>query len=68
MKKLIVFHLDGTLADAEMSRLLHDLVQDYPAEQAGVVSMCVRGPHETKRVIQMSIACLSDHGQEVVTL
>ena len=41
---------------------------DYPAEQAGVVSICVRGPHETKRVIQMSIACLSDHGQEVVTL
>jgi hypothetical protein len=27
----------------------------------------VRGPHETKRVIQMSIACLSDQGQEVVT-
>jgi hypothetical protein len=41
---------------------------DYPAEQAGVVSICVRGPHETKRVIQMGIACLSDHGQEVVTL
>lgn len=33
---------------------------DYPAEQAGVVSICVRDPHETKRVIQMSIACLSD--------
>jgi HAD superfamily hydrolase (TIGR01484 family) len=31
---------------------------DYPAEQAGVVSICVRGPHETKRVIQTSIACL----------
>jgi hypothetical protein len=32
---------------------------DYPAEQAGVVSICVRGPHETKRVIQAIIACLS---------
>jgi phosphomannomutase len=41
---------------------------DYPVEQAGVVSICVQGPHETKRVIQMGIACLSDHGQEVVSL
>jgi hypothetical protein len=41
---------------------------DYPAEQAGVVSICVRGPHETKRVIQMGIGCLSDHGQETVSL
>jgi len=39
---------------------------DYPAEQAGVVSVCVRGPHETKRVIQTIIACLSDDGQEAV--
>jgi phosphomannomutase len=37
---------------------------DYPAEQGGVVSVCVRGPHETKRVIQTAIACLSDHFQE----
>ncbi len=41
---------------------------DYPAEQAGVVSICVQEPHETKRVIQMGIACLSDHGQEAVGL
>jgi HAD superfamily hydrolase (TIGR01484 family) len=41
---------------------------DYPAEQAGVVSICVRGPHETKRVIQMGIGCLSDRGQETVSL
>jgi phosphomannomutase len=41
---------------------------DYPAEQAGVVSICVQGPHETKRVIQMGIGCLSDHGQETVRL
>jgi HAD superfamily hydrolase (TIGR01484 family) len=41
---------------------------DYPAEQAGVVSICVRGPHETKRVIQACIGCLSDHGQETVSM
>ncbi len=41
---------------------------DYPAEQAGVVSIPVRGPHETKRVIEAIIACLSDHGQEVLKL
>ena len=32
---------------------------DYPAEQAGVVSIRVRDPHETKRVIEAIIACLS---------
>jgi phosphomannomutase len=32
---------------------------DYPAEQAGVVSISVRGPHETKKVIETIIACLS---------
>jgi len=32
---------------------------DYPAQQAGVVSICVKGPHETKRVIETTIACLS---------
>ncbi len=31
---------------------------DYPAEQAGVVSIPVRGPHETKRVTEAIIACL----------
>jgi phosphomannomutase len=41
---------------------------DYPAEQAGVVSICVQGPHETKRIIQMSIACLSDLDREAVIL
>ena len=41
---------------------------DYPAEQAGVVSICVRGPHETKSVTEAIIACLSDRGQEPVTL
>jgi phosphomannomutase len=32
---------------------------DYPAEQAGVVSIRVKDPHETKRVIEAIIACLS---------
>jgi hypothetical protein len=31
---------------------------DYPAEQAGVVSIRVRDPNETKRVIETIIACL----------
>ena len=33
---------------------------DYPAEEAGVVSIPVRGPNETKRVIEAIIACLAD--------
>jgi phosphomannomutase len=41
---------------------------DYPAQQAGVVSIPVQGPHETKRVVEAIIACLSDHGQEVLQL
>jgi phosphomannomutase len=32
---------------------------DDPAEQAGVVSIRVRDPHETKRVIETIIACLA---------
>ncbi len=35
---------------------------DYPAIEAGVVSIPVRGPNETKPVIQAIIACLTgDH-------
>jgi phosphomannomutase len=41
---------------------------DYPAEEAGVVSIPVRGPHETKRVIETIIACLSDHSQGGLSL
>jgi HAD superfamily hydrolase (TIGR01484 family) len=37
---------------------------DYPAEQAGVISIPVRGPDETKRVIEAVIACLDD-GEQV---
>ena len=31
---------------------------DYPAEQAGVVSIRVRDPNESKRVIEAIVACL----------
>lgn len=33
---------------------------DYPAEEAGVVSIPVRDPRETKRVTETIIACLGD--------
>jgi hypothetical protein len=33
---------------------------DYPAEQAGVISIPVRGPNETMRVIEAIIACLDE--------
>jgi hypothetical protein len=36
---------------------------DYPAEQAGVVSIPVRGPSETRLVIRAIAACL-DEGQD----
>jgi hypothetical protein len=39
---------------------------DYPAQQAGVISIPVQGPSETKRVIQAIIACLDD-GREART-
>jgi len=35
---------------------------DYPAKQAGVVSIQVRDPNETKRVVEAIIACLTDAG------
>jgi hypothetical protein len=31
---------------------------DYPAKEAGVVSIAVRGPRETKPVTEAIIACL----------
>ena len=34
---------------------------DYPAEEAGVVSIQVRNPDETKRVIETIIACLDNN-------
>ena len=33
---------------------------DYPAKQAGAISICVRDPEETKHVVQVIIACLSE--------
>jgi len=33
---------------------------DYPAEQAGVISIPVRGPEDTKLVIEAILACLGD--------
>ena len=33
---------------------------DYPAEEAGAISIPVKNPGETKRVIEAVIACLSD--------
>jgi len=36
---------------------------DYPAEQAGVISIPVRGPNETKRVVEAIIACLDPDQQ-----
>jgi hypothetical protein len=38
---------------------------DYPAEEAGVVSIAVRGPSETKLVIRAIAACLGG-GQDRV--
>jgi HAD superfamily hydrolase (TIGR01484 family) len=37
---------------------------DYPAKQAGVISIPVRDPNETKRVIETIIACLGNDRQE----
>ncbi len=36
---------------------------DYPAEEAGVVSIRVRDPNETKRVIEAILACLDCTGK-----
>jgi phosphomannomutase len=33
---------------------------DYPAKRAGVLSIAVRDPHETKRVIEAIMACLGN--------
>lgn len=37
---------------------------DYPAKQAGVQSVEVRDPHETKRVIEAIVACLEQGGDQ----
>lgn len=38
---------------------------DYPAKEAGVDCIPVKGPEETKRVIQTIILCLADRDQAV---
>ncbi len=38
---------------------------DYPAKEAGVTSICIKDPNETKRVIQGIIACLDKKGKYV---
>jgi HAD superfamily hydrolase (TIGR01484 family) len=38
---------------------------DYPAEQAGVISIPVNDPNDTKRVTQAIIACLADQNPKV---
>ncbi len=38
---------------------------DYPAEQAGVVSILVKGPGETKKVVQTIIACFGGDQKSV---
>jgi phosphomannomutase len=40
---------------------------DYPAKQAGVLSIEVRDPHETERVIEAIIACLESGDSECRT-
>jgi hypothetical protein len=41
---------------------------DYPAKEAGVLSIAVRGPNETKPVTEAIIACLADGESESVSL
>lgn len=40
---------------------------DYPAKQAGVASIEVRDPHETKRVVEAIVACLPSGGSQCRT-
>ena len=47
MKKLIISNLDGLLPGAK----------DYPAQEAGVVSIQVRDPGETQWVVETVTAC-----------
>ncbi|MEI9899455.1 MAG: HAD hydrolase family protein [Hyphomicrobium sp.] len=40
---------------------------DYPVKQTGVMSIEVRDPHETKRVIEAIVACLESEGSRCRT-
>jgi FMN phosphatase YigB (HAD superfamily) len=71
MKELVIFDLDGTLAesksplDAEIDikdmLFIGDAIfpgkNDYPAKTAGVTCIKVRDPEETKRIIETILAC-----------
>ena len=39
---------------------------DYPAKEAGALSIQVKNPHETKRVIETIVACLGDDSEPKV--
>ena len=36
---------------------------DYPAKESGAFSICIKGPDETKKVIEGIIGCLDDKGK-----
>lgn len=59
MKKLIIFDLDGTLAESK-SALNLETAKLLSAKEAGGRSIRVRNPNEPKRGIEAIIACLSD--------
>jgi phosphomannomutase len=40
---------------------------DYPAKEAGALTIQVRDPHETKRVIETIVACLTAHPAAAIT-
>jgi phosphomannomutase len=40
---------------------------DYPAKEAGALTIQVRDPHETKRVIEAIVACLKAHPAAAIT-
>jgi phosphomannomutase len=39
---------------------------DYPAKEAGALSIRVRDPNESKRVIEAIIACMDGIGQTAI--
>ena len=57
MKKLIIFDLDGTLAESK-SALNLETAKLLGAKEAGGRSIRVRNPNEPKRGIEAIIACL----------
>ena len=66
MKKLVVFDLDGTLAEWDpdfskrkrMKAILDPLLPEFSVHLGGALSIGIKDPHETKRVIEAIVACL----------